>query len=158
MSAQLIFDLAPLGSVIRYSDGTPRPPERHRKKLAAWESRNSGGRLIRKQAGTLVGNTRLPASITLHDGDYGGAGLIVLRIHRSFSVDSDMKFAVIERPAAGAVQVLDRPGAAGELVHLAKSREAAQTWLTSHGYPNAVLHEVTAEQAAAKAVEERSAS
>lgn len=49
MSAQLIYDLAPLGSLVRFSDGTPRPPERHRKKLAAWEHRNSGGRLIRKQ-------------------------------------------------------------------------------------------------------------
>ncbi|RNJ41439.1 hypothetical protein B5V01_00005 [Mesorhizobium erdmanii] len=37
MSAQLIYDLVPLGSIVNYSDGSPRPPERHRKKLAAWE-------------------------------------------------------------------------------------------------------------------------
>ena len=41
MSAQLIYDLAPLGSLVRFSDGAPRPPERHRKKLAALETRNS---------------------------------------------------------------------------------------------------------------------
>ena len=46
MSAQLIYDLVPLGSIVRYSDGTPRPPERFRKKLAAWENRNS----VAKQA------------------------------------------------------------------------------------------------------------
>ena len=40
MSAQLIYDLIPLGAIIRFSDGTPRPPDRHRKKLAAWEHRN----------------------------------------------------------------------------------------------------------------------
>lgn len=55
MSAALIYDHAPLGSIIRYSDGMPRPPERHRKKLAAWEGCNSSGRLIRKQARRLVG-------------------------------------------------------------------------------------------------------
>lgn len=37
MSAQLIYDLVPLGSTLTYSDRSPRPPERHRKKLAAWE-------------------------------------------------------------------------------------------------------------------------
>lgn len=63
MSAQLIFDLVPLGSIVTYSDGSPRPPERHRKKLAAWQNRNSGGRLIRKQAEARVGNTTsLPPS------------------------------------------------------------------------------------------------
>ena len=36
MSAQLIYDHAPLGAIIRYSDSTPRPPKRHRRKLQAW--------------------------------------------------------------------------------------------------------------------------
>ena len=62
MSAQLIYDLVPLGSTLTYSDRSPRPPERHRKKLAAWETRNSGGRLIRKQAGVRVGNITIPAA------------------------------------------------------------------------------------------------
>ena len=30
MSAQYIYDTAPLGSLIRYSNGEPRPPERFR--------------------------------------------------------------------------------------------------------------------------------
>ncbi|WP_287187853.1 hypothetical protein, partial [Mesorhizobium sp.] len=108
MSAQLIYDLVPLGSLVTYRDGTPRPPERHRNKLAAWENRNSGGRLIRKQAETRVGNTTLPASITLHKGNYGSQGAIVLRVHQSFSVNSDLNFAVKERPAIGSGLVLDR--------------------------------------------------
>ncbi len=63
MSAEMIYDLVPLGSTLRYSDGTPRPPERHRKKLAAWENRSSGGRLVRKQAESRIGNTTiLPTS------------------------------------------------------------------------------------------------
>lgn len=35
MSAHTIYDSASLGSVIRYSDGTPKPPVRFRKKLSA---------------------------------------------------------------------------------------------------------------------------
>ena len=37
MTAQPIFDLAPIGSIVAWSDGTPRPPERHKKKLDAGE-------------------------------------------------------------------------------------------------------------------------
>lgn len=119
MSAQLIYDLVPLGSLVTYSDGTPRPPERHRKKLAAWENRNSGGRLIRKHAETRVGNTTLPATITLHKGDYGSQGTIVLRVHQTFSVNSELKFAVTERPGNGSVLVLHRAGDDAELVYVA---------------------------------------
>lgn len=157
MSAQLIYDLVPLGAIITWSDGTPRPPERHRRKLAAWENRNSGGRLIRKQAEQQIGGTTLPASITLHKGDYGSQGTIVLRVHQTFSVDSALKFSVKERPSVGSVLVLDRPGENGELVHLAPHHAAAEEWLTRHGYPNAVLQEVTADQVAADRVEGRAA-
>lgn len=158
MSAQLIHDLVPLGAIVTYSDGSPRPPERHRKKLAAWENRNSGGRLIRKQAEARVGNTVLPASITLHKGDYGSQGTIVLRVHQTFSVNSDLKFAVKQRPAIGSVLVLDRPGEDAELVYLASHRADAEEWLSRHGYPNAVLREVTADEMAADAVEGRAAA
>lgn len=159
MSAQLIYDLVPLGSIVTYSDGTPRPPDRHRKKLAAWETRNSGGRLIRKQAQARVGNTLLPASFTLHEGDYGSRGTIVLRVHRTFSTDSDLKFVVKERPAVGSVLVLDRPGEnADELVYLASHRADAEEWLSRHGYPNAVLREVSADDVAADAIEGRAAA
>ena len=157
MSAQLIYDLVPLGSLVTYSDGTPRPPERHRKKLAAWENRNSGGRLIRKHAETRVGNTTLPATITLHKVDYGSQGTIVLRVHQTFSVNSELKFAVTERPANGSVLVLDRAGDDAELVYVASDRAAAEEWLTRHGYPNAVLQEVTAVAVAADTVEGRAA-
>jgi len=158
MSAQLIYDLVPLGSIVTYSDGLPRPPERHRKKLAVWENNNSGGRLIRKRAETRIGNTTLPASITLHKGDYGSQGTIVLRVHQTFSVNSALKFVVKERPAIGSVLVLDRAGDDAELVNLARHRADAEEWLTRHGYPSAVLKEVTADDRAADTVEGRVAA
>jgi hypothetical protein len=147
MSAQLIYDLAPLGSIVRYCDGTPRPPESHRKKLAAWENRNSGGRLIRKQAERHIGNAILPASVTLHKGDYGAGAVIVLRVHQTFSVNSELRFVVAERPIVGAVRILDHAGDDAELVHIAATRDEADGWLRQHGYPNAVLDEVTADHA-----------
>ena len=158
MSAQLIFDLAPLGATVSYSDGTPRAPERFRKKLAAWENRNSGGRLIRKVPARTAGSAVLAASITLHEGDYGSHGVVVLTVHRSFSVDSDLKFAVTQCPAIGSVRILSRAGEDGELLHLADSRAAAEAWLTSHRYPGAILDAVTADEVAASAVEGRAAA
>ncbi|WP_412052006.1 hypothetical protein ACK6D9_23065 (plasmid) [Hoeflea sp. Naph1] len=157
MSAQLIFDTAPLGAIIRYSDETPRPPERHRRKLQAWERHNNTGRLVKRQPGTVVGETAIPASFTLHEGDFGTKAVIVLKVFKTFSLDSDLDFTVIERPSAGFVLVFSHPGDAGELVHVAVSRAAADEWLSRHGYPDAVLLEVTADQVAADHVEGRAA-
>ena len=77
------------------------------------------------------------------------SAVIVLRVFRTFSVDSGLAFSVVEWPPAGAILVLDRPGDAGELVHVAQHRQAADEWLSRHGYPNAQLHEVTADEVAA---------
>lgn len=112
MSAQLIFDRVPLGALIRYADGSPRPPERHRKKLAAWENRNSSGRLIAKRAQAVVGSTTLPASITLHKGDFGSGGVIVPRVHQTFSVNSDLIRGPRKAPALDARSIATRRGGA----------------------------------------------
>ena len=157
MSAQLIYDLVPLDSIIRYSDGTPRPPTRHRKKLSAWESANGGGRLIRKTPARQTGQYSSPAQFTLHEGDYGSGGVIMLRVHKSFSVECGLKFVVVSRPAPGSVQVFDHASESAELVHLAASRQDAEVWLQSHGYPNAVLEDVSADPVAANAIEGRAA-
>jgi hypothetical protein len=144
MSASLIFDIAPIGSIVAWSDGTPQPPERHRKKLSAWKVRNSQGRLIRKQEGRTTGFYVAPPDFTIHENDFGSEGTIVIRVYRTFSSDSDLTFTVVERPATGSVRVFDRPGERAELVHLAANRAAAEAWLKQHGYPEAVLDEVTA--------------
>ncbi|MBN8979629.1 MAG: hypothetical protein J0I08_24505, partial [Rhizobiales bacterium] len=63
-------------------------------------------------------------------------------------VDSDLTFVVTERPKVGSVQVLDRPGEDAELVYLASHRADAEEWLTRHGYPTAILREISADGAA----------
>jgi hypothetical protein len=82
-----------------------------------------------------VGAHSTPASVTLHQGDFGSAGVIVLKDFKTFSVNSPLTFTVIERPKPGIVRVLDRAGDDAELVHLADTRAAAEAWLASHRYP-----------------------
>ncbi len=157
MSAYSVFE-APIGSIIAWSDGTPRPPERHRRKLSAWQTNNSSGRLIGKQSDRTVGSVTLPASFTLHEADFGANGVIAIRVHRTFSADSNLRFTVLERPTAGSVRVFDRAGENAELVYLASHRADAEEWLSRHGYPDAVLEEVTADEIAADVVEGRAAA
>ena len=78
MSAHTIYDCASLGSVIRYCDRTARPPARFRKKLSAWESRNGTGRLAKKEPPRERPTYTSPACFTLHEGDFGQGGIIVV--------------------------------------------------------------------------------
>lgn len=157
MSAHTIIDNAPIGSIVTWSDGTPQPPTRFRKKLASWQTNNSRGRLIRKQGGRSASCVPLSACFTLHEADYGAGGVIAIRVHRTFSSDSKLHFTIAERPAIGWVRVFDRAGDDAELVYLAANEPDAKEWLTRHGYPHAVLDQVTADEVGADAVEGRAA-
>lgn len=143
MTAQPIFDLAPIGSIVAWSDGTPRPPERHKKKLDAWRANNARGRLIAKQGERRFGTVAIPAGFTLHETDLASGGVIVMKVLRTFSVASSLRFEVAERPPTGSIRIFDRPGDGRELVHLAADRLEAEAWLSRHGYPHAVLEEVS---------------
>jgi hypothetical protein len=158
MSAQLIFDNAPIGAIVGWSDGTPQPPRRFSKKLAAWRMRNSSGRLIQKQGERGVGDILLSASFTLHEADHGADGIVAIRVYRTFSLDSTLRFTILERPAIGWVRVFNRAGDGAELVYLASNPADAKEWLTRHGYPHAVLAEVTADEVGADIVEGRTAA
>jgi len=158
MSAHTIFEHAPIGAIVAWSDGTPRPPERHRRKLDAWKTNNSQGRLVRKRGAGDAGLRDPHASFTLHEADYGAGGVIAVRVHRTFALGSHLRFTIVERPAVGSVRIFDRTGDDAELVHLAPHRAAAEQWLTEHGYPQAVLNDVSADEAAAGAVEGRAAA
>ena len=158
MSAQLIYDLVPLGSIIRYSDGTSKPPARFRKKLSAWESRNSTGRLVKKEPPRSRATYSSPACFTLHEGDFGQGGIIVLSVRRTWSVESDLRFEIVERPAIGMIRVLQDIGDSPELLHLARDREAAEGWLATNRYSRAYLEEVSADEVGADVIEGRAAA
>jgi len=137
MSAKLIYDSAPLGSIIRFSNGEPRPPERFKRKVAAWETENGSGRLIECTPSYEGGSYRAPANFTLQIGSYGSHGVVVLVVRRVCSVDSPLHFEIAERPKPGMVRVLTSFQGRDELQHLAEDMAAAESWLSGHGYPGA---------------------
>jgi hypothetical protein len=143
MTAQRIFDLAPIGSIVAWSDGTSRPPERHKRKIDTWRANNARGRLIAKQEERRLGTVAIPASFTLHETDLASGGVIVMKVFKTFSVASSLCFEVVERPPIGSIRIFDRSGDGRELVHLAPDRREAEVWLSRHGYPHAVLEEVS---------------
>ena len=158
MSAHNIYDIAPIGALIRYTDHKPKPPARFTKKLAAWQSRNGGGRLVRKQPPRDRATYIAPASITLHEGNFESGSVILVTVIRTHSVDSDLSFEIAERPKIGMVRVLNRIGDDEELLYLADNREAAELWLAKAGYHHARLEEITADEVGADVVEGRAAA
>ena len=158
MSASLIFDIVPLGSLVAYSDGQPKPPARFTKKLAAWKSRNGAGRLVRKEPGRERPTYTTTPSFTLHEGDFGEGGIILITVMRSYGIDSELSFRVIERPKIGQVRVVQDVGENVELLHLAEDHEAAELWLARKGYSRARLEEITADEVGADTIEGRAAA
>lgn len=155
MSATTIIDTAPLGALIRYTDGSPKPPARFTKKLAAWERSNGVGRLVKKEPPRPYPTWTAPASFTLHEGNFASDGVIpgvsqsdnaVVTIMRSHSADSTLVFEVAEEPKPGQVRVLLDFGGNTELLHLAESITAAELWIAKEGYRNARLEIVGDEQ------------
>jgi hypothetical protein len=144
MSATTIIDTAPLGSLIRYADGSPKPPVRFTKKLAAWERSNGVGRLVKKEPPRAYPAWTAPASFTLHEGNFSSDGVILVTIMRSHSADSRLIFEVADEPKPGQVRVLLHFGGNSELRHLAESITAAELWFAREGYRNARLEIVGA--------------
>ena len=136
MSAQHIYDTAPLGSLIRFSNGEPRPPERFSRKLTAWNAQNGLGRLVERTPEQIRPTYRSPASFCLHLGNYGSQDIIVLIVHRHYSVDSTLHFEIAERPQPGMVRVLTRFNGRDELRYLAPDMAAAERWMASNRYSN----------------------
>jgi hypothetical protein len=135
MTATDLAAHAPLGAVIRFSDFTPAPPLRFKRKHAEWTRNNSTGRLISIYKGTSPSDT----TITLHMGDYGSHGIIVISTRKTFMGTSTLRFAITERPRPGSVGIIKDNGAERELLHLASSHEAAISWLASNPHSNATL-------------------
>jgi hypothetical protein len=158
MTASLVFDIAPLGSLVAYANGEPKPPARFTKKLAAWERNNGVGRLVRKEPMRERPTYTSPPCFTLHEGNFGQGGIILVTIMRTYGIDSRLTFRVVERPQIGQVRVVQDIGDNVELLHLAESREAADLWLAKTRYSRARCEEITADEVGADIVEGRIAA
>ena len=128
LSAQQLYDAGPLGALVRFSDGAVEPPARHRRKHAAWRSSNGTGRLVRK----APQKQGLPASFTLHVGDFGTADVTVVKAYRVFAVTSPLSFAILDKPRPGQVALIHDDLGMPTLVHLADTEADAQAWLAAH--------------------------
>ena len=122
LSAQQLYDAGPLGALVRFSDGAAEPPQRHRRKHAAWRSSNGTGRLVRKAPQKQA----LPASFTLHVGDFGSDDVTVVKAYRVFAVTSPLSFAIVDKPRPGQVALLQDDLGMPTLVHLADTEADAQ--------------------------------
>jgi len=129
-TARHIYETAPLGSLIAYANGEPRPPERFKRKLRAWENENGTGRLVERQAG--FGSSL--ATFTLHLGDFGSEGVIIMVVRRLFSADSAKPFEILETPKPGMVRVLTGHGEREELRFLANDMAQAERWMADNRY------------------------
>ena len=128
---------APLGALLRYFDGQPRPPARFNKKLAAWERTNGVGRLIKKTPAIVRPTYSMPEGFTLHHGDFASGGIIVMVVTMTWHVTSPLHFEVIEQPAPGMVRVLTQWEGVDELRYLGPDMATAQSWFASHRYSSA---------------------
>ena len=92
MNATELLKTVPLGALIAFSDGTPRPPERFTKKLTAWKNTNGVGLLTEKTPGEVSASSAYVgrASFALRMGEYGGANIIVMRVNKVLDEASDL--------------------------------------------------------------------
>jgi hypothetical protein len=132
-SAQAIIDCAPLGAIIRFSDGTPQPPARFKRKLSDWQSRNGCGRLVERSPACATRR----GTFALHLGDFGDRGVVILSYRKLYSADSRSIFTVESVPQPGEALVLTTSMGGDELQHLAENEAAARTWLEAHRHPGA---------------------
>lgn len=136
MSAQSIYDTAPLGSLIRYSNGERRPPERFTRKLKAWNNDNGIGRLVERRAEEIRPTWRSPAGFCLHLGNYGSQGIIAIVVNRHYSIESALHFEIAETPRPGMVRVISSFSGRDELRYLAPHMAAAEEWMARNSYSN----------------------
>src|SRR3546814_14641196 len=100
--------------------------------LAAWERTNGVGRLIKKTPADVRPTYSIPEGFTLHHGDFGSGGVIVMVVTMTWHVTSPLYFEVIEAPAPGMVRVLTQWDGVDALRHLAPAMATAQSGLASH--------------------------
>jgi hypothetical protein len=148
MSVFKILDHAPIGSIIEWSNGEPRPPEHHVASLYHWKRNNGSGLLVRKAGKEAQVHSGRSLFFMLRDGDST----------RTFVVGCALRFHIASRPSVGSVRIFDSAYPDALLLHLADDWADAVAWLDSHPLPDAVPFEVTVDELAADHVEGRSAA
>jgi len=88
MNAKELHALAPLGALVKFSDGTSRPPDRFNKKLRAWQHHNGQGYFIKADPGDPTKSYARPYfTLQTENGS-------VLVVNQVFELDSNKTFEV----------------------------------------------------------------
>jgi hypothetical protein len=128
-SARHIYDNAPLGALVRFSDGTAEPPARHRLKRQAWQRNNRTGRLISRSPANAFSS----ASFTLHIGDFGSGGVTVVSFFEEVSVTSRLAFEEVETPPHGSHRIVaEEPNGSLRLLRIGPDRAAIEDDLVAN--------------------------
>lgn len=125
MNAKELFDLAPLGAFVKFSDGTPRPPDRFKRKLRSWVNNNNWGYFTRADPGDPKTGYSPPTFTLQQDHD-------VLIISTLFGLYSTKTFEVT-LPKPGTILAYGDHTKAGEPVevrHVWQDYGAARAWAT----------------------------
>ena len=140
MSVIDLLKTAPLGALIRVSNGQPKPHVRFNRKLDRWNHENFVGVLMAVK--TAPGHR---PTLTIREGEMVDTPLVVLK---RYGVNCSLRFEIQRRPTPGSVRVLAK--GKRELLHLAADREAAEAWRAASCYTTAVLEIVAEEEADVK--------
>lgn len=151
----LIYDLAPIGSVIRFRDGTPQPPGDRPDELSVWALFNGIGRLVMKDPAPYLSPLPQPVSITLRTSEFDTRPAGGLTISLKEPSQRGISFEIVDLPPIGSVRILRRFPDNAALLHLAPDHQAAVRWLARHPVMTAIFDPVTADDIAAAAVEGR---
>ncbi|WP_263588852.1 hypothetical protein [Sphingopyxis sp. GC21] len=117
-----------------------------------WERENGSGRLVAR----APASDRLPATFTLHLGNFGSKGVIIMVMRRQFDTDSAELFEIAELPKPGMVRVLTSHGDREELLHLAADMGSAERWMEANDYSN-MRAEIVSDPSAAPCAEAKAA-
>ena len=155
VTGSAIYDLAPIGAIIRFRDGTPRPPADRPDDLKVWALFNGIGRLAKKDPSPYLSPLPHPVSITLRTAEFGATPAAGVTISLAESTHPGLSFEIIELPPMGSVRILHRLADNVELLHLAADHHAAVRWLAQNPVTAAIFDPVNADEIAAAAVEGR---
>ena len=123
MNFDALFACAPLGACVRFSDGTPKPPAAHNKKLLTWERSNGEGMVVHKDQGRSG-----PATIALEMKVYRSrAGVACIRFRQIHVAGSRLDYEILSVQPDGAVLSTSSHAGSRELHTCYPDIAAAQT-------------------------------
>lgn len=133
MNAQELFTLNPIGATVAFTDGTPKPPAGHKRKVKDWEGRNGSGVFMGVEPKSdNPAHTWSKDSFVMRMSE---SPVLVVNLHFSVPslVESGREFTVTH-PNAGAIIACSTYGGRVELVHMWAGVQAAYDWGRRKGY------------------------